>query len=477
MVPGPQEPRLGQVPDPGDLWLCPQRQRTSLKKKQTVYLETTSDGTVHIKTHLNRYVYGTAAGQFLGDAESPSAATAITIEPQVDGTWALKTAAGFYIHGAGDNMSAFTKEIPADGKWVVHLAMHPQCNIMNVMRKRYIHLDEGELHCNEDVPWGADALVTLHFFDTHPEGRYGIIASNGQFLTASGRLTKDAGEDAMFLIGFHDDQISLRDKAGNYLSCVGAKGMVKVNKSKVGKDELFVVQDSEPQFIITSSAGKKVSVRTGTEVKADQTTVTDLERFQLELHANGQVSFKTSKSNYWGVGADGTVNAEGKDKASAAKFTVQWKNDRIALVGPNGKAVTVKSNGGMKADGADSDPTAQFILEIINRPQLILRGQYGFVGLKGASGRVEVCRSTPTVFELESEGGKYYIKGPNGKYWGVDGDGLHCNSSGKTTFYLEFVQRSKCLLKTEDGAYLEGEQNGGFKPTGKSAGINTLWEF
>lgn len=27
MVPGPQEPRLGQVPDPGDLWLCPQRQR------------------------------------------------------------------------------------------------------------------------------------------------------------------------------------------------------------------------------------------------------------------------------------------------------------------------------------------------------------------------------------------------------------------------------------------------------------------
>ena len=77
---------------------------------------------------------------------------------------------------------------------------------------------------------------------------------------------------------------------------------MKVNKQKIGKDELFVVQDSEPQFTITSSAGKKVSVRTGTEVKADQADVTDRERFQIELNPDDTASFKTSKSTYWYAG-------------------------------------------------------------------------------------------------------------------------------------------------------------------------------
>ncbi len=449
----------------------------SLKKKQTLYLETTPDGLVHLKTHLNRYLYGTAAGEFKGDAEAPTASTAVTIEPQVDGTWALKTAHGFYIHGQGEALSAFTKELPADGKWVVHLAMHPQVNIMNVMRKRFVHLEDGELHCNEDIPWGADALVTFYFFDQHPEGRYGLIAANGQFLTSSGRLSKEVTPDTQFLLGFHDDQISLRDSAGSYLACVGGKAVLKVNKNKVGKDELFVIQDSEPQFVITSSAGKKVSVRTGTEVKADQADVTDVERFQLEVNDSGRAAFKTSKSTYWAPAPDTTVAAVSTSKGPNEHFTIVYKNDKVLFQASNGKFITVKANGGMKADGDSSDPTAHFVMEIINRPQIVLRGQYGFVGLKGASGRVEVARALGEVFDLECDKGKYYFKGPNGRYWGVDGDGVHCNNAAKNTFYLEFPTHSRILIKTEDGAYLEGEHNGAFKATGKSAGINTLWEF
>jgi hypothetical protein len=266
---------------------------------------------------------------------------------------------------------------------------------MNVMRKRFVHLEEGELRCNEDVPWGSDALVTFYFFGDHPEGRYGLIASNGQFLSSSGRLQKDPTAECQFLLGFHDDQISLRDESGKYLACVGASATLKTNKTKVTKDELFVIQDSEPQFTITSSAGKKVSSRTGTEIKADQVTVTDAEFFQLELDDAGKVSFHTSKSTFWGIGADGTLSATAAAKGATEKFTVRWKNDRVTFQASNGKFLSVKSNGGIKADGADGDATAQFVLEIINRPQLVLRGQFGFVGLKGASGRVEVNRSQP----------------------------------------------------------------------------------
>ena len=72
---------------------------------------------------------GTSDGAFTGDSEAPSGETTWKIVPQADGTWALVSAAGYYAHGTGSKLSCFAKErdpLPADGKWVVHLAMHPQ---------------------------------------------------------------------------------------------------------------------------------------------------------------------------------------------------------------------------------------------------------------------------------------------------------------------------------------------------------------
>jgi fascin 1 len=73
----------------------------------------------------------------------------------------------------------------------------------------------------------------------------------------------------------------------------------------------------------------------------------------------------------------------------------QWLGNRVKFIGANGKHVTVRSNGGLVANGNGSDPTSLFTLTIINRPEIVLRGQFGFVGVKGASGRVEVNRSHP----------------------------------------------------------------------------------
>ena len=65
------------------------------------------------------------------------------------------------------------------------------------------------------MPWGADALLTFVFFDEHPSGRYGLMAFNGEYLTASGKLAPQPVREAQFLLGFHDDCISLRDEAGS----------------------------------------------------------------------------------------------------------------------------------------------------------------------------------------------------------------------------------------------------------------------
>ncbi len=51
------------------------------------------------------------------------------------------------------------------------------------------------------------------------------------------------------------------------------------------------------------------------------------------------------------------------------------------------------------------------------------------------------------------------------------------STASKTPFYLEFPQRGKMLIKTVDGAYLQGEQNGALSAKGTAAGLNTLWEY
>lgn len=262
--------------------------------------------------------------------------------------------------------------------------MHPQINLYNVMRKRYVHLEGGALKCNEDIAWGFDAMLTFVFFESHKDGRYGLMAPNGQYLTATGALTAQPNADCEFLLGFHDNQISFRDNAGSYLSAVGGEGLLKTNKQKITKDELFIIEDSQPQFTITSSSGKFVSVRQTVEVKADQADQTDAELFQMEFQGANQVAFKTAKRTYWTVNDSGVIEASAQAPTPAGTFTIEYHGTQTKFQAANGKYITVKSNGGMVAAGDGSDAASAFVMVLINRPQLVLRGQYGFVGIKGA---------------------------------------------------------------------------------------------
>ena len=68
-----------------------------------------------------------------------------------------------------------------------------------------------------------------------------------------------------------------------YLTALGAKGTLKATKEKIGLDELFVLEDSHPQVKLLAVNNRRVSVRSGQEVSANQDDVTDAEFFQLEI--------------------------------------------------------------------------------------------------------------------------------------------------------------------------------------------------
>jgi len=450
-----------------------------MKKKQIFFLEQdAASGAVFIKSHLNKYLTADAAGNFNGNAEAAGADERFTIEAQHNGTWAIKSAHGYYTGGAGEKLSAYTKEISEDRLWVVQLAMHPHVNIRNVNRKRFVHLKGDNMTCDEDIPWGDDALISLAMCD---DGRYTLQACDGRYLSSSGALVQSAsGDDARMTLEFHGGNVAFRSAQDNYLTCLGGDGKLKCSKKDVGKDELFVLQDSEPQLKMTAWNHKKVSVRAGIEVSANQSSSEDSESFQIEINkVTRKWSFRTFKDVFWKCNDDGTIHGSAEQRDDNSWFTIVWDGPRLAIKASNGKFVSTKKSGQLAAIEDSISDTSSYVFEVINRPKLVLRGEHGFVGTL-PSGLLECNKSAPEVFHMHVVQGVCEIRGSNGKYWKVgDNSVITVTGDSPTPMFLEFVEYTKFLIRVGDpkGPYLQGSQNGAFTATGTSVDKSTLWEY
>ena len=174
-----------------------------------------------------------------------------------------------------------------------------------------------------------------------------------------------------------------------------------------------------------------------------------------------QWSVRTHKNLFWTVSDDGALSGSSLTRDERNWFTIEWLGDKIAFRSAvNGKLLATKKNGALAATGASIGDDTTYIWEIINRPTLILRGEFGFVGTLG-SGVLECNKSTPEEYQMHITKGVAYISGSNGKYWKVGGDGINVSGSEPTPFFLELSDLSKVLIKHE-GKYLQGFQNGGF---------------
>jgi len=454
-----------------------------MKKKQIFFMEQAEgDDAVYIKSHLGKYLTVDGDGKFLGSGDKDDEA-AMIIEPQSDGKWAIKSKKyGWYTGGLGEDLTAFVKEISADRLWTVHLAMHPQVNLRNVQRKAYVHLDGGAFGTDEIVPWGDDATVTIHFNDE--DGTYGLVTCEGKFLTATGALGENT-EDAHFVLEFQGSQVSFKSKTNNkYVTSLGAKGTLKASKNAISKDEQYVMEDSFPQITLKGKNGKFVSTKQGVELACSATAVTDHEIFQIEPMGTDDSSartatfaLKSSVPKYWTL--DGSsCQAVAEDSAAAeSTFTVEWRGTHIALKASNGKYVIQMMNNYLhaKESEATAENGGEFTYEIVNRPQLVLRGEYGFIGTL-PSGLLECNKSTPEVYTMDINDGNVHIAHSNGKFWKVGSNGVSCTGASPENYTLEIYDNSMLCLKQGD-KYFEGAQNGAFTLTGSGPGKSTFFEY
>lgn len=455
----------------------------SMKKKQIFQLEQDEGAEkVYIRTPNGRYLTAKEDGTWAANAEDKGPNELFSIEAQADGRWALKSAHGYYCGGAGEKIDSFTKVIAEDRLFVVNLAVHPQIAVWNVNRKTFLHLEGDVINGDEVIPWGSDAMITLHFFET---GKYGLRACNGKFLRSDGALTDNEDDPTtQFTLKFYGGQVAFLSSAGKLLTCLGGKGTARATKPEPpSKDELFVMEDSHPQIKMTSWQGKKVSIRSSIEVTANQPDTTDTECFQLEIDSNGLWNLRSNNNKFWYAKDDGTIMADGDSKAPAAsKFTIEWIKNSLAIKASNGKYVSVKKSGQLVAKDASITDEASFIYELINRPLLVLRGTYGFVSTTEKSQQLMCSSSKAKVYSMQVVKGTCHIQDEAG-YWAPSDDGsvVSVKGSAPFPFYLEFVSLSKFAVKyytaSGDALYLKSNQNGTLSADGTKVDASTTFEY
>jgi fascin 1/2 len=209
--------------------------------------------------------------------------------------------------------------------------------------------------------------------------------------------------------------------------------------------------------------------------------ITDTEIFQMEFDPKkpGKVCMLANTREYWI--ANGDVKATSSDRVDTAFFGIDWHGSHVSFQAASDKYVTIKPNGKLAPTSESVGDKEKFLLQLINRPLLILRGEHGFVGMRGPStARLECNRSSYEVFKLHFEDGKYKLEGRNGKFAQIDGE-ANLNLSGTSedcaTFQLEFREHTKMCIKANNGKYLKGESNGAFTANGEKLAKNTLWEY
>ncbi|EDO44834.1 predicted protein [Nematostella vectensis] len=454
----------------------------SLRKKQTWSLEQVDGEAIYLKSHLGRYLTADPKGNLCCEAEERESNAKFTVEIK-DGKWALKSVHGAYFGANGDQLKCVAK-IGKTELWTVHLAMHPQINLKSVLRKRYAHLDEedNDVKVSELIPWGADATITLKFSG----GRYFLVTSNGKYVSASGDLQDEPNDDCSFSVEFHQTSIAFRDHKGKYLTAVGT-GKLQSKKETAGKDELFQLEDSHPQVSFIGHTNKRVSIKQHTDLRANQMDMGDTEIFQLEFSEDGKtVSLLGNNGMYWV--ANGPVSATEKTITPKAQFTMEYHNNQVAFKAHTGMYLTSNKQGQLLDGTPELEEAGKFSMEIVNRPLLILKGEFGFIGCKTSTNRLECNRAAYDVFTLEVEeaeseeerGTWYKIGSEKGKYWRVEGDGSisvsgEANSADLFEIFLE--RRNYLCIKAKNGAYLRGQQNGVFNANGKSIAKDSLWEY
>ncbi|XP_006264658.2 fascin [Alligator mississippiensis] len=433
---------------------------------------------VHLLSSLKRFLAADANGKVTCKQESPNSGCLFLLWQYPDGKVSLQCeATKRYLGGAEDNITCFAQAASEGEKWSLHLALHPTMHVQSPGKQRYLRCDTqtGRVRCDRDLPWGADAIFTLHF--DLKEKKYGLRSGAGSMLAADGSLVDGPSAHSLYTLELQGGLVALRDVDGKYLT--DRESAVKTFKiDRPGHDELFALEPSPALVSLrTFSSGRYVCCRPGADVYANTMSVGNTELFQLLLNDAKQACFRSFSGAYLATSpSDGMVSCTNQSKQ--VWFELQYKEQQVTLKAVDGRYVALRPNGQILLLPEGAGKKEKFLLLLVNRPQLILQSEAGFVGRSPGTQRLDGNRPAPDVNTVTlNEDGFYHFRIAN-KYWSIDKNGLiMVNGDQGSNFTLQFVASGCLAIKAPNNKYLVAEGGGRLWTGTTDVGAATRFHF
>ena len=90
-------------------------------------------------------------------------------------------------------------------------------------------------------------------------------------------------------------------------------------------------------------------------------------------------------------------------------FTIDWDDDGCAgIKGTDGKYLSNKATGALISSSSELGDQQKFRIIIVNRPQLVLKSEFGFLGT-GAKGQYTCSKAKYDILSVESTKRDTYI--------------------------------------------------------------------
>ncbi|XP_002155122.4 protein singed isoform X1 [Hydra vulgaris] len=453
---------------------------TSLRSKQVWHFEKSKSSSMkgYLRSPHLKYLESDKNGIVTCNSDTKCDSFLFEVELTDEGNWMFKDCSGKYLSGTSKNINCQLKEKAGlNAIWAIHITNHPQCNIMSVARKRYVHVSDEEFRADEDLPWGKEYVITIEFCN----GKYAFRDLSGRYLNGvTGYLDEKCSNDTLFVLYLNGLMYGFKCNNNKFLTVQGSKGKLIANKDNFGKDEQFLIEESKPQCIFTASNGKKFSVKQGVDVTAnvfEEAGASEIFQIGFDINREDCVTIVTNLKTYLCT-TDKSVIAK-SDISMNSYFQMEWHDQHVMLKNFCGSYITSSSGGKLSLVSENNkDENSLFTIQIVNRPILVLRCEYGYVGLSSSSTKVMCNRGAGTAMYVSNESGKYRFKFSDGKSWKIkDSDSMIFSDLEGDLFFCQLHSKNRMVILAPNGKYLRSDKNGNIYATEEEVKPSIYWEY
>ncbi|XP_054420108.1 fascin-3 [Pteronotus mesoamericanus] len=397
-----------------------------------------------------------------------------------NGKWTLQCIiSGRYLESDGQDVFCNSRVLSAYHMWTPRPALHVHVILYSPLNHCYARADPtvGRVWVDAPVPCLGECGFLLHFQD----GCYHLETSTHCFLSHLDRLVSQPSTQTAFHMQVRPGGlVALSDGEGGMLYAQGPRLLLGLGSSPHRGEEWFILQRCPTWVSLRARTRKFLSVIYDVEVYAASEHLTSMSLFQFESdNESPALQLRSANGCYLAQRRHRAVLANGHPLESDTFFRMHWNCGRIILQSPNGRFLGIAPNSLLMASATIPGPNEEFGIRLANRPFLILRGRYGYVGLSPERDLMQCNMDQPNCIHLlPCRQGIYHFQAQGGSFWSITSFGTF-RPWGKfaLNFCIELQGSNLLTVLAPNGFYMRSDRSGTLLADSEYITKECIWEF